>query len=150
MKIKQVSLFLGMLIINFSIYANLKSSDITLASGTIKPREILILSLSKLSPDVSYFIVAKINDPNNKKNQVIIKVKQERGRLGCYSVFLNDKFMANAEDGPQLRLTQADNTIDFLSMDPYFTTVAPITFTNLDETDSITLTAVATPVVNDF
>ncbi len=126
-----------MLVINFSGYASLKNSNITLIGGSIKPHETLVISLSPLLPNVSYNVLAKINDPNNKKNKVILKVLQEDDGGSMTAFFVNNVLVA----GPQFRLTQVDNTVILR----VWNNINPITITNLDDTDYVTVTATATP-----
>ncbi|MBA2655348.1 MAG: hypothetical protein H0U71_09850 [Gammaproteobacteria bacterium] len=142
MKIKQVGLFLGTLLLTLSSYANLKSSSITLIGGTIKPHETLTIALTSLLPGVKYNVTAKINDANNKKNKVILKAEQV-GEYGYswWGITLNGRYIS----GSQFMLNQVDNTVDFELSD----CTTPITITNLDDADSVIVTAVATPSVSN-
>lgn len=142
MKIKQKAIFLAIFLMTGSCFANLKSSNITLTGGTINPHETLSISLSPLMPDVAYKVIAKITDPNNKKNKVILKAGQDSGYGFSYdNITVNGTWIS----GSQFSLNQIENTVEFTNLFG----IDPITITNLDDTDSVTVTAIATPIVNN-
>jgi hypothetical protein len=144
--LKKVGFVLVALVLSVSVFAGnnkLRSSSMTLASGTINPRESFNIATNGLMKDVNYNVVCKINDPNNKKNSAYIKVD-----LGdtCFwsniSAVLNGSFL-----GSQGKLTQVDNVLEIMNVKNDST----LSITNLDQDDSISVgSCVATPADETF
>lgn len=124
-------------------------SFIQLGSGTVRPTEQLEMSLDDLIPGALYNVICNITDSNNAENKVILLFGQNRASSGTCSLnneIISHYYSTNYSSNSQFQLTQVENIfeIDSIKKNSYYETGNYITFTNLDQDDSVIINCHAT------
>jgi hypothetical protein len=101
----------------------IESSDIPLeGGGIVRPQETVSITLDKLTPNIYYRVTCVVSDPNNAKDQVVMKLSaMEAYAIGIYPPV------------GQARLIQ----IGPVTFDNITTDYQSIKFTNLDQHDMV-------------
>jgi hypothetical protein len=101
----------------------IESSDILLeGGGIVRPQETVSIVLDKLTPNIYYRVTCVVSDPNNEKDQVVMKLSAMEGySMGIYPPV------------GQARLIQ----IGPITFDNITTDYQSIKFTNLDQHDMV-------------
>lgn len=145
MKISRVILLVCMFMLNAVVQANdfsVRSSNIPLANGAINPRETFLIATDKLIPGASYRLVCKITDTNNKNNQAILNINiipSSVFDMTTPETILNGVVIPGGNK-TQLKLTQIDNILELHGI----LKDNQVNVTNLDQTDSVTISCAAT------
>src|SRR6187399_281435 len=109
MKLAKIAFLLGMISITTAGFAanTLKSSNVSLPSGTIAPRESLELNSPQLVPGAYYNVICKITDANNKSDPSTMQVQ-----VFSYDVRGPILLNGNQVNGNQFKLTQISNVLE--------------------------------------